>query len=597
MLVNGNPGAIPHRQLICGVVTFQDGAPPWVPNIICPPELVQWLPYIASSALNAISASAQVNTIRCYAFNAVMMNNTQNNEYAELVKFCTDLIAHRFRTGEVGFMDIQQINNTVQTAVTLWSSYIASHNVALMNELDMGSANAVRDNTNIYYHWLNMFAQSQVPSRQNIPTVGNAGFQRHIPQGNLNQGMIGQGMVGQNMMVSSVSHRPSSPANKFAQGNIAAKPVPQTHAVKPVAGIMGVVPASASHPITHVANPSLAPTATSAEEPKQEEVRFTKDIVIGEQQMDRNLHRIAYHDVFFTSGIDGTAARKETSAALKKAVVEYSMAEKQKPERIRSVSLDAILGMLMAEKAADIEKPIDITMLVVDVDNVIAAADDIVAIFNKLRGSYTFSDMAAIFRNAVTTIVPDTAVQKKKNIAWVAQVDRVMTREVNDWLLLTFPDHGTRIDSFMEDIIHLPAHIKTTFGDAAFRSYQTWQRDFLHNLIYAIGSYEDDATEIIDEATGQPLTDVNKVYKEIIQIAHGVFYVNELAECLNYSISKTPVEVTSKATPILYNLVSSMVKAAEASRVTRNLLVTADGVRYSFARSSVDEAIFYIQEV
>lgn len=596
MLVNGNPGAIPHRQLICGVVTFQDGAPPWVPNIICPPEVVQWLPYIASSALNAISASAQVNIIRCYAFNVVMMNNTQNNEYAELVKFCTDLIALRCRNGDIRFMDMQQISTTVQTAVTLWSSLIASHNVSLMNELDMNSASAVRDNTNMYYHWMNSIAQMQGAGRQNIPTVGNGGFQRHIPQGNMNQGLIGQGMVGQNMIVGGASHRPSSPANKFTQGNIAAKPVPQAHAVKPVAGIMGVVPASASLPIQHGAKPTLTPTTASAEEPKQEEVRFTKDIVIGEQQMDRNLHRIAYHDVFFTSGIDGTAARKETSAAFKKAVVEYSMTEKQKPERIRSVSLDAILGMLMAEKAADIEKPIDITMLVVDVDNVIAAADDIVAIFDKLRGSYTFSDMAAIFRNAVTTIIPDTPVQKKKNIAWVAQVDRVMTREVNDWLLLTFPDHGTRIDSFMEDIIHLPAHIKTTFGDTAFRSYQTWQRDFLHNLIYAIGSYEDDTTEIIDEATGQPLTDVNKVYKEIIQIAHGVFYVNELAECLNYSISKTPVEVTSKSTPVLYSLVSSMVKAAEVLRVTRNFLVTADGVRYMFARSSVDEAIFYIQE-
>lgn len=596
MLVNGNPGAIPHRQLICGVVTFQDGAPPWVPNIICPPELVQWLPYIASSALNSITASAQVNIIRCYAFNVVMMNNTQNNEYAELVKFSTDLIALRCRNGDIRFMDMQQISTTVQTAVTLWSSLIASHNVSLMNELDMNSANAVRDNTNMYFHWLNSIAQSQGAGRQNIPTVGNGGFQRHLPQSNMNQGLIAHGTVGQGMVVGGVSHRPTQTTNKFSQGNITAKPVPQAHAVKPVAGMMmGVVPTSTTVRVQHEA--TQAPVAAPAEEPKQEEVRFTKDIVIGEQHMDRNLHRIAYHDVFFTSGIDATSARKETSAALKKAVVEYTMADKPKPERIRSVSLDAILGILMAEKAADIEKPIDITMLVIDVDNTIAAADDIVAIFDKLRGSHTFSDMAAIFRNAVTTIIPDTAIQKKKNIAWVAQVDRIMTREVNDWLLLSFPDHGTRIDSFMEDIIHLPAHIKSTFGDTAFRSYQTWQRDFLHNLIYAIGSYEDDATEIIDEATGQALSEPNKAYKEIIQISHGVFYVNELAECLNYSISKTPVEVTSKNTPVLYNLVSSMIKAGEVSRVTRNFLVTADGVRYAFARSSVDETIFYIQEV
>lgn len=596
MLVNGNPRAIPHRQLICGVVTFQDGAPPWVPNIACPPELAQWLPYIASSVLNSISATAQSNIIRCYAFNVVMMNNTQNNEYAELVKFSTDLIAHRCRTGDIQFMDMQQLNTTVQTAVTLWSSLIASHNVSLMNELDMGSANAVRDNTNMYFHWLNSFSQNQVVNRQAIPTVGNGGFQRHIPQGNVNQWQVPQGTLGQGMVMGGASHRPAQAANKFAQGNISAKPVPQAHAVKPVAGMMlGVVPASTTTPIQNAV--SSQPAAAPAEEPKPEENRFTKDIVIGEQHMDRNLHRIAYHDVFFTSGIDATSARKETSAALKKAVVEYDMADKPKPERIRSVSLDAILGILMAEKATDIEKPIDITMVVVDVDNTIAAADDIVAIFDKLRGSHTFSDMAAIFRNAATTTIPDTPIQKKKNIAWIAQIDRVMTREVNDWLLLTFPDHGTRIDSFMEDIIHLPAHIKSTFGDSAFRSYQTWQRDFLHNLIYAIGSYEDDATEIIDEATGQALVDVNKIYKEIIQIAHGVFYVNELAECLNYSIGKTPVEVTMKATPVLYTLVASMVKAAEASRVTRNFLVTADGVRYAFAKSSVDAAIFYIQEV
>jgi hypothetical protein len=567
----------PFDQLTSHVYVYNMNNPPVIPNVPVSHEFIPYLPMIATLIANGAGGLASTSPVRTYCFNNLAQNNWNNQSMATVVKMVCDVTMVKFQRGEINNVDGQILEMIVDNVLLLYASALAMNNGQLFGFLSPDMQQAVQSNYRAYNEMCAMTSQ--------ITPAGQ--LNQQFRQGQLAAPMAGMTHMGMGMqrqsayppannLSASLGNSPTPRAsqligsNRFKQGALTPKQT-ATAVRQPTGHIPGV-------PMTNQA--TQQPAETQASQPAEQKAIFTENIVLGEETMDRNLHRIAYHNLLFPNVL---SPREEVKKSMKEAIVDFRM-EEYEFETYTFSSLSTIISTILFENLESLGQGLAFKPSFIDVTNKVVSSVKCTAYLQKLKEVYTFGDMAKLLRSAAINVVPETAEARKKAIAWVAQVDKIMTAQVNYWLMMSFPSHTDRMDSFIEDAGELGSYISKNYGSAATVAYNQYQRHFLHTL----------ATNLIpedEEALQQAGGETN-----VITVKHAVFIANELAENLNYGISKKPVQIDIDTTPMLYKLVKEMLIKGEENKATRFMMVTADNTQFEFARAADDSTIFYIRE-
>ena len=88
------PNQLPYNPLqpVEPYITIEIGRPHFIPNVMCPLELQQYLPVIVTVAMNEIQTKAGSNPLRQFAYNMYARNGYNNPEFHELIDICVNYI-------------------------------------------------------------------------------------------------------------------------------------------------------------------------------------------------------------------------------------------------------------------------------------------------------------------------------------------------------------------------------------------------------------------------------------------------------------------------------------------------------------------------
>jgi len=112
---------IPFNQIIHPQMNVIVGNPPFIPNVMCSPNMQRLLPLVTSLLMNEITSKAMSNPLRIYMFNKYAMNGFNNPDFVELV----DMVINNV---EVLLIDRQAPTEdmAIQQSVTSLTTWVAA---------------------------------------------------------------------------------------------------------------------------------------------------------------------------------------------------------------------------------------------------------------------------------------------------------------------------------------------------------------------------------------------------------------------------------------------------------------------------------------
>lgn len=526
------------------IYQWPENQPPYLPAVQVASDLYPLIPMIAAKIANIAGALAPSTPVRMFCYNTLSASNWVNEAFTAAVKMVADLLSIQ-RTGQY---TAQQIDNVVSDYLGCFSSALAVNNTQLYNSLQPNLRMAVGENYRTYNEMVAVCNQVNGtgrghPARPSLHQPMQQTMQQppRVPQGNRN-------------------------ANNSVQTNtFSNQPAPRVYSPKP-----DVTKTILTRPVQRAPQPVVT---------KQIET----DIVQGEKEMDRSKHALVYSGVVFPTA---PSEHKVNLERLEEAIAEIkdpTVAEIRNLEWGFDYSFDGAVYEAMSESMGIYADMNVVVPRLVGMVHPILSTVEIGKVFDKLGDQFTFADMARLLVVYVQETSKEDAALKRAHFAWLAQVDRVMTKLINNWLAGTFYNK-TSIDSFLSDAGDLASFISTKYDRAGTAAFNRFQMAMLGTNM----------TRVVDLDF---IRESGVEHYGTLTVPHCFFTTTETAAALNYDITSKMKRVVRESTSRLYQLLSKLSMISRARHAVRNIIVTADGCRYEFFESGLGEDVFHILEI
>lgn len=529
------------------IYQYPDNQPPYLPAVQVTMDIYPLVPMLAAKIANMAGSLASSSPVRMFCYNTLAANNWTNQAYFDSVKMTADLIS--IQSG--GNVTPALIESIVTGYLTCFSSALAANNTQLYNSLHPSIKAAIGENYATYNDMMTMCSQYNGGSRGHhaarpqMPPQSQALRMNRAPQGN------------------------QSSASSIQSNTFNAPPARVFSPTKPATQVKPIV----ARPVQRAPQPV----------PSKDQVET--DVVQGECEMNRSKHALVYSGVVFPSSVPEHKVTLERLEEAVSAIKDPTVAEIRSLEWGVDYSLDGIIYEAIAEMVKSNDEKCTVTPSLKWLVYPIVSSVEIARVFDKVADQHTLDSMARLLITYVQENAKDDPVLKRAHYAWLAQVDRVMTKVINDWLAGTF--YGkTSIDSFLSDAGDLASHISTKYDRAGVAALNRFQSCLFGGDNRMAGKF--DLEFITDLGVSDYVT---------LVVPCAIFTINETAAALNYDIGKKMKKVARDSTGRLYQLLSKLAMISRARHATRSIIVTSDGRRYEFYESGLGNDVFHILEI
>lgn len=546
-------------------VQFPSNNPPCLPNVQVLPEAQSMLPFAASAIANEVGIYSSQSPARMFCYNMLSSNGWSNSAYAEVIKLACDAAVLKTRMGAAS-NPAALLVDAVREVLTLYTSMLVLSYPELSSIMTPPQVQAASTNHGIYQDLLNQIANMYAQTVQYQPPHTAA---RHAPVPN---------QVG--------NLRPAIGQQRGQFGG--AQPLTN----KAVSGIyQGTTPAQppAQERKRYPTSKSVV-TAT-----KEEPVDLPDNFLRGEiENMDRETHSIVYFGKKFDIPTAPLRRRLEETVEIHEALAQQEEAISTpyiNSEWLADTSLDDLIATHMAQHYAANNGNFGAYIGYGLVVTPIISQINLAPLFIQLAKSATFSDVARVLIEYPEKITDKD--QLRYTLSAISQIDRLLTKLLNDFLENMVDYHGLTTTSFIEDGRGLPQYLNERFKGKYNNAYTTFQRKVMEHLFQhtrAEGKEGDEVSQISDYGSG--------VFWDNVVVSYSITFITASSQELGYNVTAIGKEINSKTTPLLRRLMDAVQKSHDKTvTVSHHLTVTSDDARYGIFSVNGDFAQFNIKEI
>lgn len=564
------------------IYQYNENNPPMIPNIGTPMEFSPYLAGISALIANAAGGQAGASPVRMYCYNTLAHNGWNNQSFATVFKLVVDMLMFKFRQGLFNQIDFGVISAVIDEVIPCYASAICYNNPNLFNMLQPNLRDAVANNYRTYNDMVSSANAVSGNPMGNPAIAQRSQFSQGVTHGGMNTGLRQPPPATHAAFQNTAVQRPQH--NQFMQGNLKARVTEVKRDNFTVSGMRSNQPVTATQQPVKVA----LPQAPAVNQPA------VSNILQGEGTMDKEKHRIAYHNVVFPAATHPREQAKDNVLNTINKITAKEPSGLNETDTISELSMETAIQEIHIKHSKDIDLGLDIYLHYVNLVNPIIAPVEITSRFSKLSEQETFADIARYIQSMVSNVAEPGTLAAKKELVWVGQVDRIMTDFLNSWLHYNLGMKSTSpIDSFTADSEALPKYILNKYGAQASNSYNRFQ----HLVVSTIASCIHQGNGDNDQFTMPDFAESGAVDYNCITLPYAVYYFTELAEMLDYNIGKEVKEINQANTPKLHRLIQLMMDNGRNKKAARFMIVTADDVRYEFYESATTSQQYFIREV
>ena len=558
-------------------------------------ELQDAWPAVAVAVANILTENAGSSPVWTFAFNIMAADGWRNNDFATLVQLTYDVLVSQWLTGEIRDPRDSDIIKLTEATANATASAMALTEDALMDELSDSHFEAVKENA----EYLRRFVRVAEETHDHVPR----GRDRDRGRGSYSrETRIERGRSRSRDRDDRDGRRPYRREREEIHHAASMAPVGGTRRDAAAATDRSrdrderdnrspreSHPAARGRPVDQGNTINGEPKRADAPPPKattKTSPALEGELDVSDPKNIRELHRIPYISFFYQNE---DKRIKETQDAMP-AALDAIDTDPKDIETYEGNSLSQVLNLIMAEHRDT--KGLNFHPYAVTIDHELITPADLTPIFKKADQIFKFSELAKTLRTAIATVVPNTPENRKAQLTWVTQFDRVMTDLVNNWLKHSFPISvgQAEIDSFMMDAGDMEQGISTVFGPEANVAYRAFESKVMRAIQ---GNWRDwlTAAETATEEVPAPTPTV--------PVKYAVTYISENACTLNYGFpkDKSLVTVAPDQTPLLYNALIRLQRLSRTYTAVRNIILLADGTKFEFYASSIGIDQFFLREL
>lgn len=574
---------------------YELNAPPFIPRLKeVHPLAYDLMPEISAITANAYTASVMTNSpsaIRILTYNMVSDRDWDTQEFAESVWLVASQYAFQCIRNMVS-NDIYAITEIANKVVMSYASYLSSGFTEFMRRLPQNTQAAIMHNVE-YYHKLHADAESVFRDAAQ-PPVGHYHQSIHTPRhgpqparGHGNSAIADFHQSGTNAYTG--NRRERREFSKF--GTHHQPPMEERRRPEPVKE-------QYKEPVIEVQRPQ--PPAGQS---------------YGETQMNRTLHSLVYKNQKFGTipnyKEDPLTTFKNTVSETEKKV-EKAISEKRNPsdltvsaeyKRIYETTLDEAVLNILSEMSVVSMDELTVTPYQAVITTPIFASKAVdeaffKGVFDKMSNTKSLASLAEVLADAlIASRVDHQASRTNVNLAWIKQIDRYLTKTLNDYFLKTGNNGGFKFSSFIEDGQDIQKYVVGMYS-APPKNYMIWIQSFISNLFkwrteVILSDY---TTPRADDFAGDE--EAERAVLDTVATVYNISYVSACYDLFATDIAQTPSTVSKQHYPTLHALLTQLNRLSTASmQATRQIVLMADGVMWSFYEHQEDSNVFIINEV
>lgn len=579
------------------VYQYPTNSPPLVPQIPLIQEAQPLLIPAAALVANETGLTSNHSAARMFLYNMVSANNWNNHQYNELVHLT--IYSAIMKSRSAGGSPLNFLVEAVRDSVMLYASQMVMTYQELANELTREQWEAAASNADLlnqiraHIDRLIESAQPyQAPMHRTPPGHAAPQLQRHP-----HPLQHGYGHPPQHHQVAShpaaggvIQGRTQPPPDTMSRSN---NRFPSKGVTSPQLNVVTVNP---------IAVGSVAEIDTSSRQPYAPHTLAASAAPTQENTMDRDQHMIIYFGKDY--GMPSAPVKRGLEEGVKtyESVLEgLQDAEPWVNERwVAGTSKDELFTIIRAryikpESDTDIKIYQNYGILTMPVLSPIPISD----FFTSLRDLKTFSSLKTAFDNYLDGLKATESL--RAGLAVMANIDRILTEQVNDWLKNSFSNRTIHIDSFIEDIDDLGKHLHKKFEGKHNVAWQDFQKRLLNWLFQHTRSSDDQVSKLATDEMGE--------HCDVMCAGAGIIYIGATSKELGYDAFVADDKFISPETePVLHRLLEAgrgaiKVREQENSLAKARILpshqylITLDGAQYGIYRVLDEPSKYRLTEV
>lgn len=541
------------------VTQYQANNPPFVPQVNILPEAQNILVHTAALVANEAGAYSGQSNPRMFCYNVLSSNNWANTAFAEVVKLACDYACLKTRSGQAN-SPASVILECVREALALYTSAMVVNYPDLTRYMSPDAVASASNNSVILPNLKNNIAQMYSNSGSYDP------MQAHVrrPYGASNTGAR--------------VHHVTSPAVSSAvtKGIYSPKQVEQNM-------------------------PQRFPSGENQAMPqvKEEVMEKKPEGITGEiEKMDREAHSIIYFGKKYE--VPTSPLRRKLEEAVEMHEAASMSATPEDCEYIDysfcvTSSLDELIQNRRTTETAvqkeGLEVYLGLGLVITPIISKIEHRD----CFDRLQGCSNFTAVAdALLTQLEAT---ETVAERRATLSYISQVDRLLTRLLNDFLANKVDDARLQVTSFIEDVREIPRILNDAYSGRFNRSYLEYQRRLLGTLFKYPSKNVDDQIcaihRVDDEYCG-------RVFVDNFTVPYSVTFISATSQELGYTVGNDTSRVIAANTPMLSRLLVSLDTLASKATIapSHHVIVTSDDARYMFYTiESTDKTEYALKEI
>jgi len=582
---------------------YTQAAPPFVPNIQVFPQYSQLVIPACSLVANLAEQAAQMTQVRAWMLQILSSNAWQNQDYATAVKFAIDYHMHRVLSGKSSFGD--SLTNDAGIALTLYTSFVVCTTTGLLDSVDPNQRQHLQSNSALY---VSLVQEIQgLYQNQNTP-IGQQSFQRPgFWQGAVQQrgGAFGQAHV-----------NPSASQTYMGRNTTVPTSVPRQGVVRNVTGEAAVTKATPKrtrgnnygaviiNPIKEMEMIDTSPLApVFAEDDKvfdisddgpdysrteeHDPVSSGKkninliDAYLGESGiMDRELHSLPYFGEHYET-------LKPVGRDVFEAIVNAEEAEAEKEEiTVNDVwfveaTLSELLNVAWVKALGSPPGQTPVQHFHGFVVTPVIGRANLKAYFEKIRPVVTFADFSIQSKAYIKAVSErtDGARELKDTLAAIAQVDRVLTKMLNHFLLEVIPVPVFSIDSAIQDGSEVVKNLNASEASGYLNTFMRYQRAVFETFFKHTRLENDSFSGVVEYEHDE------SVFIDQIAESYSILYMDGSPGEFKLLEHDSQLDIT------LHQLMRRLVEATSVLdnkkiMATRHILLFSDGSHYDMVKKA-----------
>ena len=184
---------------------------------------------------------------------------------------------------------------------------------------------------------------------------------------------------------------------------------------------------------------------------------------------------------------------------------------------------------------------------------------------------------------------------KASMVSFGIEVNRVMTKYINDFLAIGLSLTGVNIDSFVDDIEGLRSYLKNNHSTRYAEAYDQFEHDLV-NRVFAESNYE--IAEMQRAALFDPDSEdaENAATLTFLSTGYCLAYLDVLDSDLNLNVQKEPRLLTEGSMPLLFKTAKTVFgkKQYLDMKPAKYLVITRDNVIYEIHKGYLGHEAYMI---